>query len=63
VLEFVVPGEWETDTLDASDITALTNELPSRRVTRVDLGRELADAAIHLSQQLAHDMLQKSRLR
>jgi Winged helix-turn-helix DNA-binding len=62
VLELVVPGEWETDTLGTTVLTALTNELPTRRVIGVDLGREVADAAIHLSQQLAHDMLLKSRL-
>jgi hypothetical protein len=62
-LEFVVPGERETDTLGATLLAALTDELPRRRVMRVDAGREIADVAIHLSQRFAHDMLTKSRLR
>jgi hypothetical protein len=62
VLELVVPGERETDALGATQLAALANELPSRRVLRVDLGGEVADLAIHLSEQLTHDMLPKSRL-
>ena len=62
VLELVVPGERQPDTLGATLRTALTDELPTRRVLRVDVGREAADPPIHLSQQLAHDMLPKSRL-
>jgi hypothetical protein len=50
VPEVVVPGERESDTLLATVLAALTNELPSGRVIRVDLGREVADHAIHLFQ-------------
>jgi len=46
----VVPGERESHTLLATVLAALTNELPSGRVIRVDLGREVADHAIHLFQ-------------
>jgi hypothetical protein len=63
VPELVVPRERKTDTLGATVHPALTNELPARRVMRVNSGREVADGAIHLSQQLAHDMLPESRLR
>jgi len=62
VLQLVKPGERETDTLGAILLAALTNELPHRGVMRVDLGREVADVAIHLSQQPAHAILPKSRL-
>jgi hypothetical protein len=62
VLELVVPGERETDTLGATVLTALAYELPARRIMRVDLRREVADLAVHLSEQLAHDTLSESRL-
>jgi DNA-binding transcriptional ArsR family regulator len=62
VLELVVPGERETDTFGATVVTALANELPARRMMRVDLRREVADLAVHLSEQLAHDTLSESRL-
>jgi hypothetical protein len=48
VLELVVSGEWETDPFSAILLAALTNERPGRRVIRVDLGCEVANAAIHL---------------
>jgi hypothetical protein len=62
VLELVVTGERKTEALGATLFAALTDELPGRRVVGVDRGREVPDAAIHLSQQLAHGTLLKSRL-
>jgi hypothetical protein len=62
VLELVVTGERKTEALGATLHPTLTDELPGRRVMRVDRGREVPDAAIHLSQQLVHDTLLKSRL-
>jgi DNA-binding transcriptional ArsR family regulator len=62
VLELVVPGKRETDTLAATVLAALTNELPTRRIIRVDLRREVADLAVHLSEQLGHATLTESRL-
>ena len=62
VLEFVVPGKRETDSLGATLLAALADELPRRRIARVDPGRQVANVAIHLSQLFAHDMLPKSRL-
>jgi DNA-binding MarR family transcriptional regulator len=62
VLELVVTGERKTEALGATVLPALTDELPGRRVVRVDRGREVPDGAIHLSQQLAHGTLLKSRL-
>jgi len=62
VPELVVSVESQAETLAATLLAALTNELPTRRIPRVDPGREVADAAIHLSKRLAHDTLLKSRL-
>ena len=62
VLELVVTGERKTEALGATLLAALTDELPGRRVVRVDRGREVPDGAIHLSQQLGHGTLLKSRL-
>jgi hypothetical protein len=63
ILELVVPGERETDPLGATLLAALANELPTRAVMRVDVGREGADSAIHFSKEPGHDTLLKSRLR
>ena len=63
VLELVVTGERKTEALGATVLAALTDEFPARRVMRVDRGGKVADPAIDLSQQLAHDTLRKSRLR
>jgi hypothetical protein len=57
VLEVVVPRERETDTLGATLLAALTNELPARNVLRVDLRREVANPPVYPSEQLSHDML------
>jgi hypothetical protein len=62
VLELVVSGESEADPFSAIPLAALTDELPGRRVIGVDLRCEVANAAIHLVEQIAHDMLLKSRL-
>jgi len=62
VLQLVVPWERETDTLGATLLAALTNELPARSALRVDLRREVANPAVHLSEQLAHGMVLKSWL-
>lgn len=61
--ELVVTGKRETDTLGATVLAALTNELPARRIIWVDLRREVTDLAVHLSEQVAHDTLLKSRFR
>jgi hypothetical protein len=62
VLELVVPGERKAEALGATLLAALTDELPGRRVVRIDRGSEVADRAIDLSEQFAHDTLQKSCL-
>ena len=62
-LEFVVVRKWEPDALRAILLAALTDELPRRRVGWVNVGREVTDLAVHLSQQFTHATILKSRLR